>query len=74
MSVFLFKYSFTILIFLLIRPQIIDHRVADEDESSVVDEITKPMSTLNTTNSIKPSKDIESKENEKKKKDKTSDL
>jgi hypothetical protein len=63
----LFKYSFTIFIFLLIRPQIIDHRLADDDQSSVVDEIPKPMSTLDT---IRPSKDIESKENGEKKKDK----
>jgi len=42
----------------LIRPQIIDHRLTDEDE------ITKPMSTLNPTHS---------KESEEKKKDKTSD-
>ncbi len=55
--------------FLLIRPQIVD-----DDQSSVVDEITKPMSTLNTTNSVKPSKDIELKENDEKKKEKSSDL
>ncbi len=48
-----------ILQFLLIRPQIIDHRLTD------VDEITKPMSTLNPTYS---------KESEEKKKDKTSDV
>jgi len=55
--------------FLLIRPQIVD-----DDQSSVVDEITKPMSTLNTTNLVKPSKDIELKENDEKKKEKSSDL
>ncbi len=55
--------------FLLIRPQIVD-----DDQSSIVDEITKPMSTLNTTNLVKPSKDIELKENDEKKKEKSSDL
>ncbi len=57
---------FTFLIFLLIRSQIIDNQLVDEDKNSDVDEITKPMSTLNTTNSIKPSKT----ESEEKKKDK----
>ncbi len=60
----------TIFIFLLIRPQIIDYPLVDDEKNSDVDEIIKPMSTLNTTTSIKPSKDIEFKENEEKKKDK----
>ncbi len=63
------KIRFTMRRFLLIRPQIVD-----DDQSSVVDEITKPMSTLNTTNLVKPSKDIELKENDEKKKEKSSDL
>jgi hypothetical protein len=54
----------------LIRPQIIDYPLVDDEKNSDVDEIIKPMSTLNTTTSIKPSKDIEFKENEEKKKDK----
>jgi hypothetical protein len=58
----------------LIRPQIIDHQFVDDDKSSIVDEITKPMSTLNTTNLVKSSKDIESKDTDEKKKDKSSDV
>jgi len=54
----------------LIRPQIIDYPLVDDEKNSDVDEIIKPMSTLNTTTSIRPSKDIELKENEEKKKDK----
>jgi len=48
----------------------VDHQLADDDKSSDVDEITKPMSTLNT---IKSAKDIEVKENEEKKKEKKVD-
>ncbi len=60
--------------FLLIRPQIVDRQLVDDDQSSIVDEITKPMSTLNTTNSVKPFTDLESKENDEKKKEKSSDV
>ncbi len=55
----------------MIRPQIIDHQLVDDDKSSIVDEITKPMSTLNTTNLVKSSKEID---NDEKKKEKSSDL
>jgi hypothetical protein len=65
------KIPFTIGEFLLIRPQIIDHQLVDDDKSSIVDEITKPMSTLNTTNLVKSSKEID---NDEKKKEKSSDL
>ncbi|CAF3741377.1 unnamed protein product [Rotaria sordida] len=58
-----------------VPPQIIDHSLTNDDKISIVDEITKPMSTLYTTNSIRPLKDIvESREESKeKKKDKISD-
>ncbi|CAF4031647.1 unnamed protein product, partial [Rotaria sp. Silwood2] len=58
-----------------VPPQIVDHPLTNDDKISIVDEITKPMSTLNTRNSIKPSKDIvESKEdNKEKKKDRIND-
>lgn len=45
------KFYFTIIIYLLFRPQIIDHKSIDENKSSDIDEITKPMSTLSP---IKP--------------------
>ncbi|CAF0936378.1 unnamed protein product [Rotaria sp. Silwood1] len=58
-----------------VPPHIIDHALTNDDKISIVDEITKPMSTLNTRNSIKLSKDIvESREESKeKKKDKLND-
>ncbi|CAF0893457.1 unnamed protein product [Adineta steineri] len=54
-----------------VLPQIIDHRLTDEERVSITDDITKPMNTLNTMHSTKPMRDIESEE---KKKDKTSDV
>jgi hypothetical protein len=53
----------------LIRAPLIDRRLVDDDRISVVDEITKPMSELNTRNSVKLSK-----ESEEKIKDKSSDM
>lgn len=57
----------------MIRPQIVDYQTNDE-KISIIDELTKPMSELNTRTSLKSSKDIEIKDdNRDKKKDKTSD-
>lgn len=67
----LYEFSY----FNCLRPQILGHRSTNDDTNSIVDEITKPMSTLlDTRSSLKAPKDIESKESREKKKDKTSDL
>ncbi|UJR27418.1 hypothetical protein I4U23_008708 [Adineta vaga] len=57
-----------------VPPQIIDHRLTTNEERKSIDEIAKPMATLNTPHAAKPQRDIESKESEEKKKDKTNDL
>ncbi|CAM4741456.1 unnamed protein product [Rotaria magnacalcarata] len=48
--------------------QLVDHQIISDDKISIVDEITKPMSTLNTRPSIKISKELESKEESRDKK------
>ncbi|CAF3232494.1 unnamed protein product [Rotaria socialis] len=48
--------------------QLVDHQIINDDKISIVDEITKPMSTLNTRTSIKISKELESREESRDKK------